>query len=65
MVQDQGSCHCNPLEAASELQFRGALSGMVLFIIYVVEACIINIVANLLYELLHIYESIQECPPIL
>lgn len=55
MVQDQGSCHCNPLEAASELQFRGALSGMVLFIIYAVEACIINIVANLLYELLHIY----------
>lgn len=34
MVQDQGSCHCNPLEAASELQFRGALSGMVLFMIY-------------------------------
>lgn len=65
MVQDQGSCHCNPLEAASELQFRGALSGMVLFMIYAVEACTIDIVANLLYKLLPINESIQECPPIL
>jgi hypothetical protein len=41
MGQDQGSCICNSPKAASELQFRGVISGTWFFCFYAESYCLV------------------------